>query len=218
MQTQASIDNQIEKSKNYCLYKGYEVKEVIIDKARSAGNLNREGIQRVIEMVKRKEVDCVVVNKLDRISRSVSDLCELLKLFELKSVGFVSVADSIEFQKDNPMSKFTINLFASIAELEKGMIGLRTKEAIEYRRSQHQRFSRHTPFGYDLADNGDLSENETEQVIIQFMIQARDNGLSYQKICDALEKEGYKSKLGGPWRKAVVRKIILQNLKANEAA
>ena len=75
---------------------GAELFEVIIDGGESAKNLNRPGLQRLLTMVDSGRVEAVIVAKLDRLTRSVKDLCSLLELFEKRSVALVSVAESLD--------------------------------------------------------------------------------------------------------------------------
>ena len=70
--------------------------EVIIDGGESAKSLNRPGLQRLLSLVNSGEVKSVIIPKLDRLTRSVKDLCQLLELFERKNVALVSVAESLD--------------------------------------------------------------------------------------------------------------------------
>src|SRR5258708_39112818 len=68
--------------------------EVIVDGGESAKSLHRPGLQRLIALVNAGKVDAVIVAKLDRLTRSVKDLCGLLELFEKRKVALISVAES----------------------------------------------------------------------------------------------------------------------------
>jgi hypothetical protein len=72
---------------------GRGVLDVIVDGGESAKSLNRPGLQRLLSLVSAAKVDGVIVAKLDRLTRSVKDLCGLLELFERRKVALVSVAD-----------------------------------------------------------------------------------------------------------------------------
>jgi len=67
--------------------------ELIVDGGESAKSLQRPGIERLLALVDAKKVDAVIVAKLDRLTRSVKDLCELLARFERRGVALISVAE-----------------------------------------------------------------------------------------------------------------------------
>ena len=75
---------------------GLELAEVIIDGGESAKSMQRPGLQRLLAMVNSGKVRSVIVAKLDRLTRSVKDLCGLLELFEKRKVALVSVAESLD--------------------------------------------------------------------------------------------------------------------------
>jgi DNA invertase Pin-like site-specific DNA recombinase len=75
---------------------GAELSEVIVDGGESAKNLNRPGLQRLITLLDSGKVDGVIVAKLDRLTRSVKDLCSLLELFEKRGGALISVAESLD--------------------------------------------------------------------------------------------------------------------------
>jgi site-specific DNA recombinase len=77
-----SLDNQKSKITAYCQLKDLNLIEVIEDAGISAKNLKRPGVQKVITMARKKQVDAVVVYKLDRIFRSTADALETTKLFD----------------------------------------------------------------------------------------------------------------------------------------
>ena len=72
------------------------VVEIVADDGETGKHANRPGLQRVLEMVRRGEVELVIVAKLDRLTRSVKDLGELLELFQRRSVSLVSVAEALD--------------------------------------------------------------------------------------------------------------------------
>src|ERR1700716_3501605 len=91
-----SLGAQTEKIRAMAVVHGAELMEVVQDGGESAKSLNRPGVQRVLEMVQRREVQAGIIAKLDRLTRSVKDLCELLELFERRGVALISVAESLD--------------------------------------------------------------------------------------------------------------------------
>jgi site-specific DNA recombinase len=84
-----SLDNQKSKIRAYCELKEMEIVGIVEDAGISGKNLNRPGVQKVLDMARRKEVDAVIVYKLDRMFRSTVDALETTKLFA-KWGGFFS--------------------------------------------------------------------------------------------------------------------------------
>src|SRR5258708_38205812 len=76
--------------------RGGELDGVIVDGGESAKDLNRPGVQRLLGLVNGGKIDAVIVAKLDRLTRSVKDLCGLLELFEKRKVALISVAESLD--------------------------------------------------------------------------------------------------------------------------
>ena len=77
---------------------GTEIGDSIVDAGESAKNLERPEMERILRLVQTGEVDRVIAAKLDRLSRSVRDLADLLEIFQRKCVSLVSVAESVGYR------------------------------------------------------------------------------------------------------------------------
>ena len=91
-----SLDGQAERIAAYCTARGWTLVETVTDAGVSGGTLQRPGLSRVLEQVRRGDVDVVCVLKLDRLTRSVRDLGDLLETFDAADVAFASVTDSFD--------------------------------------------------------------------------------------------------------------------------
>src|SRR5258708_40125935 len=91
-----SLEAQEAKIRAMATVQGAGLGEVIVDGGESAKSLNRPGLQRLIALVNASKVEAVIVAKLDRLTRSVKDLCGLLELFEKRKVALISVAESLD--------------------------------------------------------------------------------------------------------------------------
>jgi len=95
--TGVSLDSQEEKIKAYCIAKEWNLIRVVRDEGYSAKDLNRPGIQEIIEGCKKREFDVVVILKLDRLTRSVKDLGHLVEdVFQKNDVAFSSLQDNFD--------------------------------------------------------------------------------------------------------------------------
>src|SRR6266849_5175028 len=91
-----SLEAQVAKIQAMAVVHGAELVDVVQDGGESAKTLNRPGVQRVLTLVHERQVRAIIVAKLDRLTRSVKDLCELLELFERRGVALISVAESLD--------------------------------------------------------------------------------------------------------------------------
>ena len=88
-------------------------------------------------MVEEGKVKAVIVAKLDRLTRIVKDLCELLERFERRGVALVSVAESLD--TGSAAGRPVLNIMAEVSQWEREAIGERTRDAMRHKRSQGER-------------------------------------------------------------------------------
>jgi DNA invertase Pin-like site-specific DNA recombinase len=202
-----SLDNQKSKIMTYCELKDLDLIEIIEDAGISAKNLNRPGVQRVLEMVRKKEVNAVVVYKLDRMFRSTEDALQTTRRFDKWGISFHSIHETLDTK--SAMGKFFFTLVAALAEMERGIIGERTKAALAHKRANGEKTGGDVPYGYDLDETGHLVENEAEQKAIRLIHDLNQKGYSLREICRELEKEGHRTKTGKiSWNPKTVSMII----------
>jgi Resolvase, N terminal domain len=91
-----SLEAQEEKVRAMAVVQGAELVDVIVDAGESAKSLNRPGMARLMSLVDAGAVNTVIIAKLDRLTRSVKDLAELLERFTRRGVSLVSVAESLD--------------------------------------------------------------------------------------------------------------------------
>lgn len=104
---------QEERIKAYCIASGRTLDRIIIDHGQSAKTLVRTGLQEILTGIARKEIGAVVVLKLDRLTRSVRDLADLLELFAKHDCALVSVSEHIN--TNSASGRLLLNLLASVA-------------------------------------------------------------------------------------------------------
>ena len=131
-----SLDNQKSKIEAYCQLKDLELSEIVEDAGISAKNLKRPGVQKVLRMARKKKIDAIVVYKLDRIFRSTVDALETTKMFDKWGVSFHSIEETLDTQ--SAMGRFFFTLTAALAEMERRIIGERTKAALAHKRAKRE--------------------------------------------------------------------------------
>ena len=105
-----------------------ELAEILEDAGKSGKDLNREGMQALMDRIKGHSIDAVVVYKLDRLSRRVRDTLSLMDLIEKRSVAFHSITEKIDTK--TAMGKFFLNIMASMNQWERVLpVSLREKIA-----------------------------------------------------------------------------------------
>ena len=145
-----SLDAQQGKMRAYASLYGLEVVEMIVDAGESGKSLNRPGLQRALSLLKSGKADGLVVAKLDRLSRSVSDWQRLIRDFFSEKAGkqLLSVADCIDTR--TAAGRLVLTILAAISEWEREAIGERTRDALQHKIRNGQRVGK-VRFGYDLC-------------------------------------------------------------------
>jgi DNA invertase Pin-like site-specific DNA recombinase len=201
-----SLDAQRAKIEAYATLHDLELSEVIVDEGHSAKSLDRPGMERLLGLIRRQAVDVVIIAKLDRITRSVRDLGDLVEWFQRSGVEFASVADNID--TTTASGRLVLNVMASVSQWEREAIGERTADALAHMRSEGKRISRFAPFGYRQNGSDHWEEEPHEQEAIRLALRLRDQGLSLRKIGAQLEAQGFLNRSGRRLGVSVVRAII----------
>ena len=200
-----SLDNQRAKIAAYCELNDLDLVEIIEDAGKSGKDLNREGVQSLLERIKGRHVDAVVVYKLDRLSRRVKDTLTLMDLIEKKSVAFHSITERIDTK--SAMGKFFLNIMASMNQWERDTISERTRDALHHKIDKGERAGQ-IPYGWTLdADGKTLLENAREQEAITLIKRLHEKGYTLRAICAELTIEGHKS-AGKTWHPQTVSNIL----------
>lgn len=205
-----SLTAQRAKIGAYATMHDLQLLDVIEDGGVSAKSLDRPGMARLLELIRRRQVDVVVIAKLDRITRSVRDLGELIDLFQRNCVEFASVADHID--TSTAAGRLVLNVMGSVAQWEREAIGERTREAMSVMRTEGRRISRFAPFGYRHNGRG-LVEDEHEQRAITLMQRLRAEGRSLRRIAESLESQGFTNRRGG----RLTAKVVADALRRAES-
>jgi DNA invertase Pin-like site-specific DNA recombinase len=187
---------------------GAELLEVILDGGESAKNLNRPGLQRLLALVDSGKVKAVIVAKLDRLTRSVKDLCNLLELFEKGGVALVSVAESLDTASAS--GRLVITIMAAVSQWEREAIGERTWDALRHKRTSGERVG-NIRFGFRLSPDGKHVEPDPgEQGVLTEIRHLRQNGQTLRGIAASLNRQSLRTRRGSAWPLEHVARIIKQ--------
>ncbi|MBL8757489.1 MAG: recombinase family protein, partial [Phycisphaerae bacterium] len=115
----------------------------------TGGNIERPALKRLMADIEAGKVDCVVVYKVDRLSRSLMDFARLMGLFDRKGVSFVSVTQ--QFNTTHSMGRLTLNILLSFAQFEREIISERTRDKIASARRKGKYQHGKPILGYDFV-------------------------------------------------------------------
>ena len=203
-----SLEAQEAKIRAMATVQGAELSEVIVDGGESAKNLNRPGLQRLLTLVDSGKVEAVIFAKLDRLTRSVKDLCSLLELFEKRSVALISVAESLDTASDR--GHLVITIMAAVSPWEREAIGERTRDALRHKRTSGERVG-NIRFGFRLSPDGKHVEPDPgEQGVLTEIRHLRQSGHTMRGIAAALNRKSLHTRRGSAWRLEHVARIIKQ--------
>jgi site-specific DNA recombinase len=204
-----SLEAQTEKIHAMAVVHSADLADIIVEAGESAKSLNRPGMQRLLALVDSGEVNTVIVAKLDRLTRSVKDLCELLERFERRGVALISVAESLD--TSSAAGRLVLNIMTAVSQWEREAIGERTRDALSYKQSNGERVG-NIAFGYRLAPDGVHVEPEAaEQAMIAAIGELRAKGRSLRRIAIDLNRRGWRTRKGSEWRLESVARVASSN-------
>ena len=163
-----SLDAQEARLRAYCTYQGHEIVDVIADEGVSAKNLKRPGIQRALKMLAAKDADAILVTRLDRLSRSVRDIMDIIEKSRDEHWDLVSLSEALD--TGSAMGRFVVVILSGIAQMTRELIAENTKDALSHLRTTGKRYCRHAPYGWKHV-GGNLVVDEAE---MKMMEQADD--------------------------------------------
>ncbi|MGN6819197.1 MAG: recombinase family protein [Sphingomonas sp.] len=135
----------------------------------SGGSMGRPGLQALLADVEAGLVDTIVVYKVDRLTRSLSDFAKMVELFDSKNASFVSVTQA--FNTTTSMGRLTLNVLLSFAQFEREVTGERIRDKIAASKAKGMWMGGIVPLGYDCIDRElVINEAEAEQVRTLFRL------------------------------------------------
>ncbi len=185
-----------------------------VDNGYSGGNINRDGFQKMMKLVQQHKIRKVIVYKLDRISRSLSDFVNILQVFKDNKVEFVSSQES--FDTSSPYGELIVKILMVFAEFERTSIINRITQAYAHRSEMGFYMGGRQPYGFELIPavinniktkklNPILSEVEQLQYIFEVYAQ---ESVSLRRLLDILIAENKKPLNGSDWTTAKLSTLL----------
>jgi DNA invertase Pin-like site-specific DNA recombinase len=158
-----SLDAQYEASRAYIRSQAHagwtQIRARYDDGGFSGGNTDRPALQQLLEDVRARKIDVIVVYKVDRLTRSLADFAKLVELFDQHSVSFVSVTQ--QFNTTTSMGRLTLNVLLSFAQFEREVTSERIRDKIAASKRKGLWVGGMAPLGYDAKDRK-ITVNEAE--------------------------------------------------------
>ena len=171
----------------------------------SGGNTDRPAFQRLMADVETGGVDCIVVYKIDRLSRSLMDFARIMQTLEEHGVSLVSVTQ--QFNTTSSMGRLTLNILLSFAQFEREIISERTRDKIAAARRKGKWTGGPPVLGYDrvsAASGTRLEINRAEAKRVRAIFRKYLELGSMLDVVRACREQGWTTKRyqtrAGAWR------------------
>lgn len=172
-------------------YRGWTLERIVSDEGVSAKSLDRPELIAALQSIRMGEADGLAVSKLDRLTRSVIDFALLVEWFGQQNATLVVL--DLQVDTSTPSGRVMANVMASFAQFERELIAQRTREGLAQVRAQGRAISRPT----------------IPAEVVQQIRDLRDCGLSYQAICDELNRRGVPTARGAKrWTRSSVQSAL----------
>ena len=190
-----SLDAQRQSAESYiesqrhegwqCIRKRYD------DGGFTGGNMERPALAELLSDIQAGGIDCVVVYKVDRLSRSLLDFAKLISLFDEHEVCFVSVTQ--QFNTTTSMGRLTLNILLSFAQFEREIIGERIRDKKLATAQQGKYVGGGPLLGLDVVDKKYVVNRE-EAKLVRDIFDRFEKLESCRKVAVALNAEGIQTK------------------------
>lgn len=199
-----SIPAQVDALTKYANDHGYEIQDTYVDDGVSGTLLDeRDELQRLLENVKRGEVDIILICKLDRWFRSVKHYMNVQDILEKYGVPWRTIWES--YETETPIGRFQITQMLAFGELEAGNTATRINHVFDYKKQNHEVLSGKVPFGYMIVNKHLVANPET----VGYARETFDTYIATGSICETLRQtQGY-----GVAKTQRALKLMLQNRK-----
>lgn len=206
-----SIGEQEERLKKYCEAMEWQLVRVFIDPGYTGSNMERPALQEMIKEIEKGNADIVLVDKLDRLSRSQFDTLYLIrKVFTENDCAFVSRAEA--FDTSSSFGRAMVGILSVFAELERERIKERMMDGLAGRAKEGKFKGTSVPIGYDYnKETGVLVENEYESMQVREVFELFNKRTPIHTIMNIMNNKGYRTKYG-EWKEMTIRRMLVNKV------
>lgn len=201
-----SLENQEKDIKKYCEFMNYTLLDVIADEGISGSTLDqRPGIQEVLRRVEKEDIDYIIVWKVSRLSRKLSDVVKIVEILEDNKTFFYALKDGIDTASH--MGKPFLMIASIFAEIERENLIVQVRGGMKEKATQGGWVGGKPPIGYKLKDEQLVVDEENADIIKEiFHLYISGNG--YTAIAEVLNRKGYITREGRPFSVTSVKGIL----------
>lgn len=190
-----SLDAQREACAAYVMSQRHEgwvlLPDYYDDGGYSGGNMERPGLQRLLADVRAGKIDVIVVYKVDRLTRALSDFARIVEILDGAGASFVSITQS--FNTTTSMGRLTLNVLLSFAQFEREVGAERVRDKIAASKQKGIWMGGPVPLGYDVVDRK-LVPNRAEAETVRHIMRRYLEVGSVRTLMEVLKREGVRSK------------------------
>ncbi|WP_100523396.1 recombinase family protein [Mycobacteroides abscessus] len=201
-----SISAQRERLTAFVHSQDWEIVDYYIDEGQSAKDLERPHLQRLIQDVEEKNIDVVLVYRLDRLTRSVTDLYKLLDHFDKHKTAFRSATEV--YDTTTAMGRLFITLVAALAQWERENLAERVRVGMQQMVKEGKWHGGIVPYGYEWNKGESLEIVDHEAKIVKSIYDYYISGKGDHNIAGILNRMGYQTRNGNDWLGKGVRDIL----------
>ena len=176
-----------------------------IDPGFSGGNIERPALKRLMADIEAGRIDIVVVYKIDRLTRNLTDFAKLIEVFERRQVSFVSVTQ--QFNTTTSMGRLMLNVLLSFAQFEREVTGERIRDKIAASKAKGMWMGGYTPLGYRV-ENRRLVIEDTEARLVRHIFHEFVRCRSTTDLVKRLMADGQTNRQGKRFCKQMVYKLL----------
>ena len=202
-----SIFEQQERLTAYCKAMNWNAPEFYIDEGYSAKNLKRPAITKLLNDIKTTQYDVIVSTKLDRVCRNLSELLQIVRMFEDFNCRLVSASES--FDTSTAAGRMVLQLLGMFAEFERERISERVRDNMISLAKNTNKALGKACFGYRV-ENGKLVIDEDEARHVRWMFDTAEQGVGFTTIAKRLNQIGVLTRNGKMWEHTSVKRFMVQ--------
>ena len=187
----AGLAHQKQRIEQEAEHRGWTLLDVHADALSGGSMVDRTGLELALDDVSSHRADVLIVEKLDRLSRSLLDFASLME--RSRSEGWSLVALDLGLDTSTPQGEMMAAVLATFAQFERRLISQRTIDALAIKKAQ----------GIHLGRRFSIPEDVFERISIM-----HSEGANYQRIADRLNHDGVPTSRGGTWHAGTIFKAI----------
>ncbi len=222
-----SLDAQYDACAAYVMSQRHEGWSLVVERyddgGFSGGNMDRPGLNSLLADIRAGKVDIILLYKIDRLTRSLSDFARIVDILDKAGASFVSITQS--FNTTTSMGRLTLNMLLSFAQFEREVTSERIRDKIEASKKKGIWMGGPVPLGYDVIERK-LIENTSEAKLVRHIMQRYIDLGSVKALTQELDLDGYRTKIqirtstankgGCPFRRGTIYHLLSNRIYLGE--